>query len=199
MSVCLHICLSVCVCVCSSVCLSGSAVRSTDQGLCYFWLIDVCLDFCLCLFSGLCNLFHRIYTAQQDVIVYSSAPERQKHCRGTVFRVSSDDKPTYRVHLVDYGAVEEIRSLAMAPQPEWVNESLQQIAFRCRMREIDYGFEPHDASFKESFRNVVTSRMLRGRVIGGDREFLEVDLEYGNHFSPAGRYLQLMGFQRPLV
>jgi Tudor domain len=136
---------------------------------------------------------------QQFVIAFSA--ERKRHCRGRVYRISSDQR-TARVHLIDYGSIDIIPVQDVVVMPDWVEDSVAPIARRSRMREIDYGFEPADPeAFKDTFSTVVNSRMLRGRILRDDfeGEFLDIELEFGPYYRPAGRFLQMMGFQRSLL
>ena len=136
---------------------------------------------------------------QQNVIVFSR--DKNIHCRGRVLRVGHDGL-TARVHLVDYGSIEEFSAGAMATMPPAAIHSLDQVVFRVRMREVDYGFEPYQPEvFKAEFESILGNEHLRVRILDGSQrlDMLEIMLEYGKHHYDGNKKLGNMGYQRPLV
>ncbi|OQV21599.1 hypothetical protein BV898_04498 [Hypsibius exemplaris] len=135
----------------------------------------------------------------QAVIVYSM--NQGTYCRGLVMRVTPDLSSAY-VRLIDYGRIELILVGKIVRMPDGVMDTLPNICRRARMREIDYGFQPHaPEDFEMDFAKVINSSSLCGWILDSDyaEEFLEVDLEYGKYRNSANRKLAELGFRRPLL
>ncbi|GAV05527.1 hypothetical protein RvY_15645 [Ramazzottius varieornatus] len=153
----------------------------------------------------------------QDVVIFRSEL-RQIYARGRIYRIKSDQTSAL-VLLLDYGTMESVLLGSMLRQPAEMEKLDLTVVWRCKMREIDYGFAPEDpVYFNREFEKMMERKDLQALVVGGESDWLDVILEATGKSTEnvdlekempkpkskggsmdIGRKLGKLGFQSPLV